>query len=184
MAEFAQAARVSILYTRFIEFASIHVLASSPFRRGNVPEPCPHQHHRGIAIRETADYPRPAANFLHDPFQTVIGPKTAPMLVREVHVGQGLFHAVLHELRHLFQFQFAEFGRHQCRFLARGLFIFLRVDRLQHCGDLSDMFPRALRESIAIPVNHAALPFRLREEVAEDFIQPAALVRNDQPHPF
>ena len=67
---------------------------------------------------------------------------------------------------------------------ARGLFIFLRVDRLQHGGNFTDMFPRAQIENVAIPMDHAALPFCLREEVPDDFVQAEAFIRNDQPHAF
>ena len=106
------------------------------------------------------------------------------MLVWEIHVGQSLFNAFFHELRHLLQLQLAEFFRHQRRFLARGLFIFLRMDRFQHGGDITDMFPRALGKGVAIPVHHTALPLRPRKEVSEDFIQAETLVRDDQSPPF
>ena len=33
-------------------------------------------------------------------------------------------------------------------------------------------------------MNHAALPFCLREEVPYDFVQAEAFIRNDQPHAF
>ena len=106
------------------------------------------------------------------------------MFVGEIHVSQGFFNAFLHELRHFVQLQLAEFFRYQVRLLARGFFIFLRVDRFQHGGDIADMFPWAHGKGIAIPVNYATLPSCLREKVSEDFIKPDALVRDDQPYSY
>ena len=147
-------------------------------------EPCSDQHHGGITVRETSDAPCPATDLLHDPFQPVIRPQSGPVFIREIHVGQRFLHAFLHKIRSLFQLHLAKLFHDQDRFRARGLFIFLRVDRLQHGGNFADMFPRAQVENVAIPMDHAALPFRLREEVPDDFIQTKAFVRNDQPHTF
>ena len=106
------------------------------------------------------------------------------MFVWKIHVGQSFFNTFLYELRYLVQLRFAEFFRYQKRLLARGLFIFLCVDRFQHGGDIADMFPRAHGESVAIPVNNTTLLFRFREKVSEDFIKPNALVRDDQSYAF
>ena len=149
-----------------------------------MPESCPDQHHGGVTVREASDDPCPAANLLHDALQSVIGPQTGPVFIWKIHVGQGLLHAFLHKLRRLFQLHSAKLFHYQARFRARGLFIFLRVDRLQHGGYFTDMFPRAQIENVAIPMDHAALPFCLREEVPDDFVQAEAFIRNDQPHAF
>ena len=55
---------------------------------------------------------------------------------------------------------------------------------LEHRHHLAKMFPRTHGENISIPVHNAALPFGLREEIADDFIQPQTFIRNDQPHSF
>lgn len=46
------------------------------------------------------------------------------------------------------------------------------------------MFPRTHGESIPIPVYNAALPFGLREKIADDFIQFQTFIRNDQLYDF
>ena len=46
------------------------------------------------------------------------------------------------------------------------------------------MFPRAHGKSISVPVDNAALPFSLGEEITDDLIQSQAFIRNDQPYAF
>ena len=54
----------------------------------------------------------------------------------------------------------------------------------KHCHYLAKMFPRTHGESISIPVDNAALPFGLGDEIADDLIQPQTFIRNDQPYAF
>ena len=80
-------------YITFVKFASIHVLPSAPFGRGNMPEPGSDQHHGRVTIRKAADNPSSTTNLFHDTFETVIGPQSAPVLIREIHIRQRLLHA-------------------------------------------------------------------------------------------
>ena len=65
---------VFLPYTTFVKFASVHVLPSAPFCRGNMSEPGSDQHHSRVPIRKAADNPGSAANLFHDAFETVICP--------------------------------------------------------------------------------------------------------------
>ena len=91
-------------YTAFVKFASIHILACAPFRRGNMPEPGPDQHHRRVPIRKAANNPSSATNLFHNAFETVIRPQASPVLIRKVHIRQRLLHAVFYKTCDPFQF--------------------------------------------------------------------------------
>ena len=90
----AQAAPPIFLpYTAFVQFANVHVLLSASFCCGNMSEPGSDQHHSRVPIRKAADNPGTAANLFHDAFETVICSQPAPVLIREIHIGQCLLHA-------------------------------------------------------------------------------------------
>ena len=82
-----------LLYNTFVKFARIHVLPSTPFCCGNMPEPGSDQHHSRVSIRKAADDSGAATNLFHDTFETVICPQSAPVFIREIHIGQRFLHA-------------------------------------------------------------------------------------------
>ena len=111
---------------RFVKFASVQILASSPFRCRNVSESCSDQHHGRIAIRKCADYTGSASNLFHDPFQGIVRTQTCPMLIREVHIRQGFFNGRFDEFCDLIQVYCPEFFRRQvllftCSLLQAGI---------------------------------------------------------------
>lgn len=75
----------------FLELKSVHVQipSGSPACCRDMPEPCGHQHDRGLPIGEVADDPVSPADLPVEPFHGVVGPYPDPVLPRERHVGQG-----------------------------------------------------------------------------------------------
>ena len=60
-----------------------------------MPESGAYKHQGTLAVRESTDSPGPAFNLAVDPLHRVVGPDPEPVLIRKVHIGQGLIDAFL-----------------------------------------------------------------------------------------
>ena len=154
----------SVNLHHFVKFASVQILASSPFGCRNMSEPCADQHHGGIAIRKCSDYAGSAANLFHDPFQSIVRTQTCPMLIREVHIRQGLFDGRFDKFSNLIQVHFPEFFGDKFCFLSSSFLVFLCMNRFQDCCNTFHMFPWTHRECIPTPKENTTQPLRIREK--------------------
>lgn len=98
----------------------------------DVLQPRRHQHQGRVAVREGPYDPRPPPDLAVDALDTVISPDSAPVLRREVRVGESLGEAVAHRPRGRAEPHPVQLARHLRRLPRARLARLLRVDRLQH----------------------------------------------------
>ena len=121
----------------------------------NISESCSDQHHDGIVIRKCSD---------HASLQSIVRTQTCPMLIREVHIRQGLFDARFDKFSNLIQVHFPEFFGDKFCFLSSSFLVFLCMNRFQDCCNTFHMFPWTHRECIPTPKENTTQPLRIREK--------------------
>ena len=95
-------------------------------------QPGTNQHQGGIAIRETANHPRPSADLPVQSLNHIVSSDSGPVFIGKITVGQGFLNTVLHLFSSLFQLHFPQLGYHSFGLFTGGLLAFLGVDRLEH----------------------------------------------------
>lgn len=101
------------------------------------------------------------------------------MLHREIGVGQRLAAALAHHLGGRAQLHRLE---RVSRLRLRRFVRFLRVNSLEHLGDLDPLLPRHFPEHVSIEVHSAALVLGVGKNLLERLEQPQRLVACDEPH--
>ena len=74
----------------------IHVLLVAPLGTGHMDKPGTDWYKNGVAVWETANHTRAAADFSIQTFNDIIGADTGPVFAGKIVAGQSLLNAVLH----------------------------------------------------------------------------------------
>lgn len=148
----------------------------------DVLQPRRHQHQGRVAVREGPYDPRPPPDLAVDALDTVISPDSAPVLRREVRVGESLGEAVAHRPRGRAEPHPVQLARHLRRLPRARLTRFLRVDRLQHARHGLPPGHGHPSQYVAVEVDRAAPVACPGEHLPGRTEHPRALVAGDEPH--
>ena len=148
----------------------------------DVLQPRRHQHQGRVAAREGPYDSRPPPDLAVDALDTVIGPDSAPVLRREVRVGESLGEAVAHRPRGRAEPHPVQLVRHLRRLPRARLARFLRVNRLQQARHGLPPGHGHPSQHVSVEVDRAALVACPGEHLLERTEHPRALVAGDEPH--
>ena len=100
-----------------------------------MPEPSTYEHQSAVTVREAANRMGTSPDLTVDPFNTVVGADTQPMLRRVVRISQRFGDAILQRFCGAAELGFPQILCHFLRFAQTGGLVFLRKDRLEHRAD-------------------------------------------------
>ena len=146
----------------------------------DVLQPCRDQHECRVAVGECAHDPRPPPDLAVYPLDPVVGPDAAPVLRRELRVGQGLPEPVADGSGRRREPRLVEPGRDLLRLAGARLARLLRVDRLEHARDRLPPRHRDFAEHVAVEMHGAALVAGLWEHLLERPEHARALIARDE----
>ena len=141
-----------------------------------------HQHEDRVAVREGPDDPRPPPDLAVDALDPVVRPDLAPVLGRELRLGQRLGEPVARRPRGRPEPHRLQLLRHLLGLSGTCLARFLRVDRLQHSRRGLPPGHGNPSQHVAVEMHYAALVASPGEHLLERTEHPRALVAGDEPH--
>ena len=141
-----------------------------------------HQHEGRVTVREGPDDPRPLPDLAVDALDPVVRPDPAPVLRRELRVGQRLDEPVAHRPRGRPEPHRLQLARHFLGLPAACLARFLRMDRLQHARHGFSPGHGNPSQHVAVEMYRAALVAGPGEHLLERTEHLRALITGDEPH--
>ena len=104
------------------------------------------------------------------------------MFGRKIHVGQGFFHTFLDFLGCGQELHLTELSSNGNRFFLSGFFALLRVNCLEHQGNLLHLILWCHCEDVPVKMDRAALVFGFRKDFRDAFQHAKAFIADNETH--